>query len=80
MPEVRAPPAAVAEALAAVAGQPARAAELLGAAADLRDAETRGDPHVVRAGREVRGKLARQAYDRAFDRGRSLRPAAVGER
>ncbi|WP_460069858.1 ATP-binding protein [Streptomyces sp. YKOK-I1] len=72
--------AAVAEALAALAVDPGRAAELLGAAAGLRGAESRGDPDVRRVAEEVRGKLGRGAYEQAFARGRSLRSAAVSER
>ncbi|MFI1034952.1 ATP-binding protein [Streptomyces sp. NPDC020951] len=88
--------AVVAEALAEVAAGPERSAELLGAAAGLRGAETHGDPDVVRLERDVRTKLSSkthsqthgethgqahgQAYDEAFERGRALRSAAVSER
>ncbi|MGW1783544.1 ATP-binding protein [Streptomyces sp. NPDC002143] len=80
--------AVVAEALAEVAAGPERSAELLGAAAGLRGAETHGDPDVVRLERDARTKLSSkahgqahgQAYDEAFERGRALRSAAVSER
>jgi predicted ATPase/DNA-binding SARP family transcriptional activator len=70
----------VADALASVAPHPERAAELLGAAAGLRGAPLDGDPDVVRTREEVRARLAPEAYDRAFARGRGLRSAAVSER
>ena len=57
-----------------------RAAELLGAAAGLRGAVTRGDPDVVRTEDDVRTRLSAEAYDKAFEQGRSLRSAAVSER
>lgn len=72
--------ATLTEALAGVAERPGRAAELLGAAAGLRGAETRGDPDVVRVERDVRTKLSPEAYDKAFERGRGVRSAAVSER
>lgn len=72
--------AAVAEGLAEVAEGAGRAAELLGAAAGLRGSENRGDPDVVRVERAVRARLPTEEYDRAFERGRGLRSAAVGER
>lgn len=68
----------VADALAAIAPTPERAAELLGAATGLRGAPAPGDPDVARTEREVRAGLAPEAYARAFERGRSLRSAAVG--
>lgn len=72
--------AALAAAMAEVAGEPERAAELLGAAAGLRGAETCGDPDAVRAERAARARLSPEAYREAFERGRCLRSAAVGER
>ncbi|MER6077285.1 BTAD domain-containing putative transcriptional regulator [Streptomyces sp. NPDC001833] len=69
-----------AEALASVAGSAEEAAELLGAATGLRGGRTEGDPDVVRVEREARAKLAAEAYDRAFERGRRQRSAAVSER
>ncbi|MFF8451191.1 ATP-binding protein [Streptomyces leeuwenhoekii] len=72
--------AEVADALAAAAHAPLRAAELLGAAAGLRGATTLGDPDVVRTERDVSARLAPEAYQRAFARGRALRSRAVGGR
>ncbi|MEU4984067.1 BTAD domain-containing putative transcriptional regulator [Streptomyces sp. NPDC021969] len=72
--------AEVAESLAVVAPDPERAAELLGAATGLRGAPAPGDPDAARAERDVRARLAPEAYARAFERGRGLRAAAVGER
>ncbi|WP_159330361.1 ATP-binding protein [Streptomyces tendae] len=72
--------AAVAESLAVVAPAPERAAELLGAATGLRGAPAPGDPDAARAEREVRARLAPEAYDRAFARGRRLRAAGVSAR
>ncbi|MFJ8110886.1 ATP-binding protein [Streptomyces sp. NPDC096132] len=72
--------ASVAEALASVAEPARRAAELLGAATGLRGARADGDPDVVRTERAVRARLSPQEYDEAFERGRSLRSAAVSER
>ncbi|MEU6145264.1 BTAD domain-containing putative transcriptional regulator [Streptomyces sp. NPDC047081] len=69
-----------AEALAEVAESPRRAAVLLGAGAGLRGGRVEGDPDVVRVERDVRAKLSPQAYDQAFEQGRSLRSAAVSER
>ncbi|WP_399943167.1 ATP-binding protein [Streptomyces sp. BBFR25] len=72
--------AEVAESLAVVAPDPERAAELLGAATGLRGAPAPGDPDAAHAERNVRARLAPEAYDRAFERGRGLRAAAVAER
>jgi tetratricopeptide (TPR) repeat protein len=72
--------AEVADALAVIAPAPERAAELLSAAAGLRGATTRGDPDVVRTERDVRARLSPETYEQAFERGRSLRSAAVSER
>lgn len=72
--------AEVAEALASVAGSPERAAVLLGAATGLRGAPDVGAPDVVRTEREARAGLSAEAYAAAFERGRSLRSAAVSER
>ncbi|MFC8086644.1 ATP-binding protein [Streptomyces sp. NPDC057340] len=72
--------AEVAEALAVLAPVPERAAELLGAATGLRGAPAPGDPDAARAEREVRARLTPEAYDRAFERGRGLRAAAMGGR
>ncbi|MCV2462980.1 tetratricopeptide repeat protein [Streptomyces sp. ICN988] len=69
--------AEVAESLAVVAPDPERAAELLGAATGLRGAPAPGDPDATRTEREVRARLAPEAYDHAFARGRRLRAAAV---
>lgn len=69
----------LADALAAVAPSAGRAAELLGAATALRGARIEGDPDVVRTERCVRARLSPEAYDQAFDRGRSLGSAAVSE-
>ncbi|MFK4545719.1 putative ATPase/DNA-binding SARP family transcriptional activator [Streptomyces tendae] len=69
--------AQVAESLAVVSPVPERAAELLGAATGLRGAPAPGDPDAARAEREVRTRLAPEAYERAFERGRGLRVAAV---
>ncbi|MFI6036254.1 tetratricopeptide repeat protein [Streptomyces sp. NPDC051315] len=74
------PLAAVAEALASVAEDPERAAELLGAAAGLRGSGPHTDPDVVGTERAARARLSTGAYARAFARGRSLRSAAVSER
>ncbi|GHB65150.1 SARP family transcriptional regulator [Streptomyces viridiviolaceus] len=70
----------VADALAALAPDPERAAGLLGAATGLRGAPSPGDLDVVRTERDVRARLVPEAYDRAFERGRRLKSAAVGER
>ncbi|MET7322457.1 BTAD domain-containing putative transcriptional regulator [Streptomyces sp. NPDC005549] len=72
--------AEVAEFLAVVAPAPERAAELLGAATGLRGAPAPGDPDAARAERHVRARLTPEAYDRAFERGRGLRAAAMDER
>ncbi|WP_369172609.1 BTAD domain-containing putative transcriptional regulator [Streptomyces sp. R28] len=72
--------AAVAEALASVAPHPERAAELLGAAQGLRGASAEGDPDAVRTRKDIREKLSREAYEKAFEQGRALRSAAVSER
>lgn len=72
--------AEVADALAAIAPRPERAAELLGAAAGLRGAPATGDPDVARTERAVRARLAPEAYDQAFERGGSLRSKAVSPR
>ncbi|MFD7711025.1 ATP-binding protein [Streptomyces sp. NPDC059786] len=71
--------AVCAEASAAVAGTPERAAVLLGAAVTLRGAPHLGDPEVVRTGREVRSRLSPEAYERAFARGHELGAAALTE-
>ncbi|MFI1166726.1 ATP-binding protein [Streptomyces sp. NPDC020801] len=70
----------VADALAEVAGPPARAAELLGAAVGLRGTFLENDPDVVRTRGRVRAELSPAAYEKAFEQGRSLRSAAIGER
>jgi tetratricopeptide (TPR) repeat protein len=72
--------AEVAESLAVVAPAPERAAELLGAATGLRGAPAPGDPDAARAEHHVRARLTPEAYDRAFERGRALRVAAIDER
>ncbi|MET9386408.1 hypothetical protein ABZY09_36525 [Streptomyces sp. NPDC002928] len=72
--------AGVADALASVAPHPERAAELLGAATGLRGAPAEGAPDVVRTEQDVRARLSAEAYDKAFEQGRSLRSAAVSER
>ncbi|MEU5743193.1 BTAD domain-containing putative transcriptional regulator [Streptomyces tendae] len=69
--------AEVAESLAVVAPAPEHAAELLGAATGLRGAPAPGDPDAARAERKVRARLAPEAYERSFERGRGLRTAAV---
>ncbi|MGX1510949.1 ATP-binding protein [Streptomyces collinus] len=69
--------AEVAESLAVVVPAPEHAAELLGAATGLRGAPAPGDPDAARAEREVRARLAPEAYERSFERGRGLRTAAV---
>ncbi|GAA2512395.1 BTAD domain-containing putative transcriptional regulator [Streptomyces longisporus] len=68
------------EALASVAESPQRAAVLLGAATALRGMRNERDPDLVRTERDVRAQLSPEAYDNAFERGRSLRSAAVSER
>ncbi|CUW31341.1 ATP-binding protein [Streptomyces reticuli] len=70
----------VADALADLAPAPERAAELLGAAAGLRGAPLSGSPDVARTTRHTRACLSAQDYATAYERGRSLRSAAVGER
>ncbi|MFL9659445.1 ATP-binding protein [Streptomyces sp. PB17] len=72
--------AEVAESLAVVTPAPERAAELLGAATGLRGAPAPGDPDADRAEREVRARLTPEAYERAFERGRERRAAAMSER
>ncbi|MFD5648575.1 BTAD domain-containing putative transcriptional regulator [Streptomyces sp. NPDC127039] len=72
--------AEAAESLATVAPSAERAAELLGAATGLRGAPAPGDPDAARAEREVRARLGPEAYDRAFERGRRQRAAAVSGR
>ncbi|WP_282089795.1 ATP-binding protein [Streptomyces tendae] len=72
--------AEVAESLAVVTPAPEHAAELLGAATGLRGAPAPGDPDAARAEREVRARLTPEAYERAFERGRGLRAAAMSER
>ncbi|WP_406442112.1 tetratricopeptide repeat protein [Streptomyces sp. NBC_01613] len=69
-----------AEALASVAESPERAAVLLGAGAGLRGASIEGASDVVRTEKDVRAKLSPEAYDKAFEQGRSLRSTAVSER
>ncbi|WP_030346522.1 ATP-binding protein [Streptomyces sp. NRRL S-1022] len=70
----------VADALAALAPRPERAAELLGAAAGLRGAALPGDPDVARTTRHTRACLSAAAYAAAYEQGRGLRSAAVSER
>ncbi|MGW0510919.1 BTAD domain-containing putative transcriptional regulator [Streptomyces olivaceoviridis] len=70
----------VADALAAVAPRPERAAELLGAAAGLRGAPLPGDPEVARTTEHTRACLSPEVYARAYERGRHLRSAAVSDR
>ncbi|QTE01144.1 BTAD domain-containing putative transcriptional regulator [Streptomyces cyanogenus] len=70
----------VADALAALAPRPERAAELLGAAAGLRGAPRPGDPDVARTTEHTRACLSPEAYATAHERGRGLRWAAVSER
>ncbi|WP_406365422.1 BTAD domain-containing putative transcriptional regulator [Streptomyces sp. NBC_00645] len=70
----------VAEASAAVAGSPARAAVLLGAAVVLRGCAADGDPEIVRTTDGVRKRLSPEAYGKAFREGRRLGAAAVSER
>ncbi|WP_399889494.1 ATP-binding protein [Streptomyces sp. BBFR51] len=72
--------AEVAESLSALAPDPERAAELLGAATGLRGAPAPGDPDAARTERDVRARLAPEAYDRAFERGRGLRSASLSGR
>ncbi|MFF3640705.1 ATP-binding protein [Streptomyces sp. NPDC002564] len=72
--------AQVAEALAAVAKDPERAALLLGAAHGLRGTLIADDPDVVGVVAAARARLTPQAYEKAFEEGRSLRSAAVSER
>ncbi|MFF1377970.1 ATP-binding protein [Streptomyces sp. NPDC058308] len=72
--------AEVAEALASVAAEPEEAARLLGAAHGLRGLLVAGDTDVVRVEEAARARLSPEAYDRAFEEGRSLRSAAVSER
>ncbi|MGW1894289.1 ATP-binding protein [Streptomyces sp. NPDC002004] len=66
-----------AEALAAVAETPERAAVLLGAADALRGTLIAGDPDVAPVHGRVCEELSPQAYDRAFARGRALGAAAL---
>ncbi|MET7347030.1 BTAD domain-containing putative transcriptional regulator [Streptomyces mirabilis] len=66
-----------AEALAALADSPERAAVLLGAAVGLRGAALRGDPEAVRNERGIREKLSSEAYEKAFEQGRVLGAAAL---
>ncbi|MEU6588017.1 BTAD domain-containing putative transcriptional regulator [Streptomyces sp. NPDC046881] len=70
----------VADALAALAPRPQRAAELLGAAAGLRGVPLPGDPDVARTTRHTRACLSPEAYATAYEQGRGLRSAAVSER
>ncbi|MCG7207039.1 BTAD domain-containing putative transcriptional regulator [Streptomyces arenae] len=70
----------VAEALASVAGTAERAAVLLGAATGLRGVRSEADPDVVRVVADVRARLSPEEYDRAHERGRRQRSAAVSER
>ncbi|MER6684335.1 BTAD domain-containing putative transcriptional regulator [Streptomyces olivaceoviridis] len=70
----------VADALAAVAPRPERAAELLGAAAGLRGAPLPGDPEGARTTEHTRACLSPEVYAWAYERGRHLRSAAVSER
>jgi tetratricopeptide (TPR) repeat protein len=71
--------AAVADALADVAPDPGRAAELLGAAAGLRGAPLDTDPDVTRTRERTRACLSPEAYRTAYERGRRLRSAAMRE-
>lgn len=66
-----------AEALAALADSPERAAVLLGAAIGLRGAAPLGDPEAVRIERDIREKLPPEAYGKAFEQGRALGAAAL---
>ncbi|MGW1050325.1 ATP-binding protein [Streptomyces sp. NPDC002521] len=68
-----------AEALASVAENPERAAELLGAGTGLRGATPQGDPDVATTAQDVRAQLPPEAYDQAFERGRLLRSTAIDE-
>ncbi|MGA5041334.1 BTAD domain-containing putative transcriptional regulator [Streptomyces capoamus] len=70
----------LADALAALAPRPERAAGLLGAAAGLRGAPLPGDPDVARTTEHTRACLSAEAYATAYERGRGLRSAAVSER
>ncbi|MFC9925173.1 BTAD domain-containing putative transcriptional regulator [Streptomyces sp. NPDC127190] len=70
----------VADALAAVAPRPERAAELLGAAAGLRGTPQLGDPDVVTTTEHTRACLSPKEFEQAFEQGRKLRSAAVSER
>ncbi|MEU7582960.1 BTAD domain-containing putative transcriptional regulator [Streptomyces sp. NPDC041068] len=72
--------AEVAEALAATATDPEETALLLGAAHGLRGTLIADDPDVVPLQEAARARLSPQAYEKAFERGRSLRSAAVRER
>ncbi|WP_369249429.1 BTAD domain-containing putative transcriptional regulator [Streptomyces sp. R41] len=68
------------EALACVAESPERAAVLLGAAVALRGTAPEGDPEIVRIRDQIRKELSPEAYEKAFQQGRSLGSAAVSER
>lgn len=70
------------EALAFLCGQPERAARLLAAADAWRDAVGMPRPPLARPGYEemvaaVRGRVNKEAFDRAWREGQHLRPAAV---
>ncbi|WP_369392107.1 BTAD domain-containing putative transcriptional regulator [Streptomyces sp. CG1] len=69
-----------AEALASVTESPERAAELLGAGAGLRGVAPQDDPDVAGTAADVRAQLPPEVYDGAFERGRLLRSAALGDR
>ncbi|GGN76207.1 SARP family transcriptional regulator [Streptomyces albiflavescens] len=68
------------EALASVAESPERAAVLLGAAVALRGAAAEGDPEIVGIRERIHEALSPEAYEKAFQQGRSLGSAAVSER
>jgi predicted ATPase/DNA-binding SARP family transcriptional activator len=68
------------EALASVAESPERATVLLGAAVVLRGAAPEGDPEIVGIRERMRKELSPEAYEKAFQQGRSLGSAAVSDR
>jgi len=68
---------AVAE-LAYAAGEPERAAELLGAGSAVRGADDPTDPMTAQLAAQLRAALGEDTYDRAYQSGRALtRPAAI---
>ncbi|MHA5051778.1 BTAD domain-containing putative transcriptional regulator [Streptomyces sp. SD15] len=71
--------AEAAEALAALADSPERAAVLLGAGTGLRGAPLQGDPEAVRTERDIRERLSPEAYEKAFEQGRILGAAALAD-